>query len=111
MKSPAAPIALVLAAFLLVSCAYTAHRSTSEVIDDASIQAEVKAQLIDDPRVDANEVNLEVKKGVVTLLGWVSTPNERAAVEDIAWSVSGVKQVNNNLRLKSELPADDDSTE
>lgn len=98
---------LALTVLAVGSCSSTAqHRSTGQVIDDASIQAQLKSHLIDDPRVDANEVNLEVKRGIVTLLGWVTSDAERKAVEDIAWSVNGVKDVNNELRLKSEIRND-----
>lgn len=89
---------------LLAACASTPqHRSTGEVVDDLSIHTRVKASLIDDPRVDANEVNVEVERGVVTLLGWVSDSGERRAAARIAASVEGVRSVDNQLRLKSEL--------
>ena len=73
-------------------------------MDDATIQAQVKSELVDDPRIDADAVNLEVRRGVVTLLGWVGSDNERKKVEDVAWSVSGVRDVDNQLELREVSP-------
>jgi hypothetical protein len=49
--------------------------------------------------VDAQDVEVEVKNGVVTLSGRVSTRFEKRIVEDIADSVFGVQEVHNHLRL------------
>jgi osmotically-inducible protein OsmY len=54
--------------------------------------------------VDAEAVDLEVRRGVVTLIGWVVSDNERRAIEDIAWAVDGVKEVENQLQLREENP-------
>jgi hypothetical protein len=102
----------LLASLLLIlllfsfSCAAIPPRpaATDRVLDDATIQAQVKGELIDDPRIDADAVNLEVRRGVVTLLGWVGSENERKAVEDLAWSVAGVRDVDNQLQLREVSP-------
>ena len=93
---------LLLILLLVFSCAPAPSRARAshEVLDDATLQAKVKTELIDDPRIDADAVNLEVRRGVVTLAGWVGTENERKAVEDLAWSVSGVRDVDNRLQLR-----------
>jgi len=93
---------LLLILLLVFSCAPASSRgrATDQVLDDATIQAKVKTELIDDPRIDADAVNLEVRRGVVTLLGWVGSENERKVVEDLAWSISGVRDVNNRLQLR-----------
>lgn len=97
--------ALVLVLFLLSCTAVSPrHDETDPVIDDATIQAKVKNELIDDPRIDAEGVDLEVRRGIVTLLGWVSSDNERKAVEDRAWAVSGVRDVDNRLQLRRDAP-------
>ena len=97
---------LLLILLLVFNCAPapTKSRATDQVLDDATIQAKVKTELLDDPRIDADAVNLEVRRGVVTLIGWVGSPNERTAVEDRAWAVSGVRDVDNQLQLREISP-------
>ena len=97
---------LLLILLLVFSCAPAPARSraTDQVIDDATIQAKVKTELVDDPRIDTDTVNLEVRRGVVTLIGWVGSANERKNVEDLAWSVSGVRDVDNQLQLRETAP-------
>jgi hypothetical protein len=102
----------LLAALLLIlllfsfSCAAVPPRqdAAGQVVEDATIQAQVKGELIDDPRIDADAVDLEVRRGVVTLVGWVSSENERKAVEDLAWTVAGVRDVDNRLQLREVSP-------
>ena len=100
----------LLAGFLFVivlfSCLAPDSRriENDRAIEDATIQAKVKSDLIDDPRIAAEDVDLEVRRGVVTLLGWVGSDNERKAVEDLAWRVHGVKDVDNQLQLRQDSP-------
>jgi flagellar biosynthesis regulator FlaF len=91
---------------LLFSCAAVPPRPTTDaqVVDDATIQAKVQSELVDDLRIDPETVTLEVRRGVVTLVGWVGSDNERTRVEDLAWSVSGVRDVDNRLQLREVLP-------
>lgn len=93
---------LLLILLLFTACTATAQTQpgTDRGLDDATIQAQVRTQLVDDPRVDAEAIDLEVRRGVVTLLGWVASENERKAIEDLAWEVDGVKQVDNRLELR-----------
>jgi hypothetical protein len=93
-------LALALALALFAGCAATPLRDTDRIIDDATIQAKLEAHLKDDPRLGANQVDLEVRRGVVTLVGWVGSDNERRAIEDAAWAVLGVRQVENRLQLR-----------
>jgi osmotically-inducible protein OsmY len=89
---------------LLFACsAASPQRSeTDRTVDDATIQAKVRSELIDDPRIDGEAVNLDVRRGIVTLIGFVSSDKERKAIEDVAWRVSGVKDVDNRLELRQE---------
>ncbi len=97
---------LLLILLLVFSCASVPPppHSGAQGVDDASIQAQVKSELVDDPRIDADTVDLEVRRGVVKLAGWVGSENERKAVEDLAWSVSGVRDVDNRLQLREVSP-------
>ena len=51
------------------------------------------------PDVDASEVDVQVLGGQVTLTGTVSSRHEKRAAEDCAWNVSGVRDVDNHLKV------------
>lgn len=67
---------------------------------DARILEEVNDRLTDDPRVDAGEIQADVKDGEVTLTGTVEGRDARRRAEDVAEAVSGVTYVMNNLRVR-----------
>jgi hyperosmotically inducible protein len=79
-----------------------ARRSFGEYTDDTVILGKVKSALIDDETADAGEINVEVRKGIVQLNGFVDNAKEKAQAESIAKSVSGVKGVENNLMIKQD---------
>jgi osmotically-inducible protein OsmY len=96
-------VALFLVLLLFACSAASPQRSeTDRTVDDATIQATVKSELVDDPRIDAEAVKLDVRRGVVMLVGDVGSDNERKAIEDVVWRVSGVKDVDNRLQLRQE---------
>jgi len=67
---------------------------------DAEIQEDVKAAMRYDSWVDANQVNVDVNDGVVTLTGTVDSWREKRAAGDDAWDTLGVVDVNNDLQVK-----------
>lgn len=67
---------------------------------DDRIREDVNDRLADDPYVDASEIEVSVSGGEVTLSGTVDQRNARRRAEDIAERVSGVKYVQNNLRVR-----------
>ncbi|MBF9234319.1 BON domain-containing protein [Microvirga alba] len=67
---------------------------------DARILEDVNDRLTDDPNIDATEIEVTVLNCEVTLAGTVNSRFEKRHAEDIADSVSGVRHVQNNLRLK-----------
>lgn len=87
---------------LLGACAATeTQRSTGEYIDDASITAQVKSQLARSPQVDALDINVNTYKGVVQLSGFADTQSQINQALELARDVKGVRQVNNDMRLKN----------
>ncbi|MFZ9610788.1 MAG: BON domain-containing protein [Methylococcales bacterium] len=58
---------------------------------DIQLQQDVLDELKWDPKINAANVGVEVKNGVVTLLGHVDNYPEKWAAEDAAKRVSGVK--------------------
>ena len=75
-------------------------RSVGEYTDDKLLVSKVKTALISDDTADADEINVEVYKGVVQLNGFVDSEKELARAEEVAKAVEGVKGVENNLTLK-----------
>lgn len=67
---------------------------------DERIREDVNDRLTDDWRVDASDIEVTVSSCEVTLNGTVGSREERRRAEDIAESVSGVRHVQNNLRVR-----------
>jgi osmotically-inducible protein OsmY len=67
---------------------------------DDRIREDVNDNLTDDWGVDASNVNVSVNNGEVTLDGTVATRLQKRRAEDCAEEVSGVKNVQNNLRIQ-----------
>jgi hyperosmotically inducible protein len=68
-------------------------------LEDSGITAKVATQLSSDDRVKAFDVDVETQKGVVTLKGNVADDEAKAAAEEIARSVDGVKDVVNMITV------------
>ena len=75
-------------------------RSVGEYTDDKLLVSKVKTALMSDKTADANEINVEVYKGVVQLNGFVDGEKEKAQAGTVAKGVEGVKGVENNLAIK-----------
>jgi hypothetical protein len=56
--------------------------------------------LTDDPMLDAGEIEVQVQNGEVTLSGTVSDRLAKRHAEDMIERVSGVKDVQNNIRVR-----------
>lgn len=67
---------------------------------DERIREDVSDRLSDDWRVDASDIEVTVAAGEVTLSGTVGSREDKRRAEDIADDCSGVKHVQNNLRVK-----------
>ena len=60
---------------------------------DVQLQQDVLDELRWEPRVEATDIGVEAKNGVVTLAGHVQSYAEKWAAEDTAQRVAGVKGV------------------
>lgn len=67
---------------------------------DDRIREDVNDRLTDDWRVDASNVEVTVSNCEVTLAGTVDSRAAKRRAEDCAESVSGVRNVQNNLRVQ-----------
>jgi hypothetical protein len=68
---------------------------------DERIKEDVNDRLSDNPFIDATEIDVTVSNGEVTLLGSVDDRSDKRMAEDIAEAVSGVKNVENRIRVMS----------
>lgn len=67
---------------------------------DERIREDLCERLADDPWVDASDITVEVKNGLVTLSGSVGERHVKHRAEDIADRCSGVKEVENRLSVQ-----------
>jgi len=71
---------------------------------DGRILDDISDRLTDDDRLDASDIEVKVDAGEVTLNGHVASREDKRRAEDLAESVSGVKHLQNNLRVRSPGP-------
>src|SRR6202048_2250491 len=76
---------------------------------DAEIRKNVEAELSFEPSINASEIGVAVKDGIVTLTGRVDSYWEKIAAEEAAARVSGVKAVANELEVR--LPFSNERTD
>lgn len=69
---------------------------------DERIMEDVNEMLTEAPDLDPSNITVEVHNGEVTLKGTVSDREDKRQAEDIAESCAGVKEVQNQLRVKRE---------
>jgi hypothetical protein len=67
---------------------------------DDRIREDVSDRLTDDWVVDASDIEVRVANGEVTLAGTVDSRRAKRRAEDCAENVSGVRNVQNNLRVR-----------
>jgi len=80
-----------------------ADQSTlGEKVDDGLITTQVKTKLIADSRTDAYKINVETKEGVVQLSGFVDNDDAKRTAGEVARSVSGVRDVDNDLEIRQQ---------
>lgn len=74
---------------------------------DDKIQKAIEEALGYDPRIIPYDVTVEVSDGMVTLSGTVDNPAAKRAAEQDARNTLGVWRVTNNIKVRPEVPADD----
>lgn len=87
--------------FILTGCAVFSGRETAgEYIDDASITASIKTEILKDPVLKMFQIHVETFKNQVQLSGFVNSPKEVIRAEQIARTVQGVQGVRNSLVVR-----------
>lgn len=75
-------------------------RTMGEVVDDASITARVKYELLTHRSTSALATNITTKDGVVTIVGEAKNEAEKTLVTRLAKAVKGVQSVVNEMTIK-----------
>jgi osmotically-inducible protein OsmY len=66
---------------------------------DEALTRELQEILTQDPELDASEIDVEVVGGAVTLRGTVDSGDAKLLAEELVESVTGVREVHNQLRV------------
>ena len=92
---------LAVLATLVAACAATpTQESTGGYVDDSTITAKIKTDLLEDKQVSSTDIHVKTYKGVVDLSGFVNSQSEISEAGRVTGQVSGVKSVHNNLIVK-----------
>ncbi len=78
------------------------ERTIGTVADDAKIAAQIRLTIMDRGPDYALKIGIEVFEGRVLLTGLVPTENMRAEAVQKSWSISGVKDVLNEIQISSD---------
>ncbi len=70
--------------------------------EDDAISAKVKAAIVSDPSLSAQQINVDTKNAVVTLNGNVDDSMSKTRAMQVAQTVNGVRTVVDNLEVKQE---------
>lgn len=93
------PVLAMLVA-LTIGCTAISGKSASENVDDAKITASVKTKLAEEKVATLTKVDVDTNKGTVYLTGNVENAAIKARATQIAYEVSGVREVVNNLKIQ-----------
>lgn len=67
---------------------------------DAQIKDDVSEKLYRDPYIDASDIEVSVKNGIVTLEGTIEDRSVKRAVEDCINDVIGINDIKNLLNVR-----------
>jgi hyperosmotically inducible periplasmic protein len=101
-KIVTATLASLIVGSLAATASFADETTAGQKLDDATLVAKVKAELLRSPDVAGLSVNVDAKNGIVTLSGHAGTETERAKAAQIAQTTSGVAKVDNKIVIKPE---------
>jgi osmotically-inducible protein OsmY len=73
----------------------------AKAADDSAITAKVKAAILAEPGLKSLEINVDTKNATVTLSGTVDSDMLRDRAKQIAMATEGVRNVVDNLNVKT----------
>jgi len=93
-------LVVLLVALYLSGCTSITGETMGQSIDDTTITTSVKSKLAVDKASSLSRVGVETTRGTVQLTGVVENAATKDKAAAIARSVSGVKNVVNNLQIQ-----------
>jgi hyperosmotically inducible periplasmic protein len=84
----------------MASATDTATTMAAKGAEDDAISAKVKAAIVADSALSAQQIDVDTKNSVVTLNGTVDNAMSKERAEQIAQTVGGVRSVIDNLVVK-----------
>ncbi|RUO63278.1 hyperosmotically inducible protein [Pseudidiomarina planktonica] len=73
-----------------------------EYIDDAVITTKVKAIIFEDDNLSSMDINVETSNGIVQLSGFVEDSADIDTAENLAETVEGVKDIENDIQVRKD---------
>ena len=83
----------------LSGCSAMTGKTAGRNVDDATVTAAVKSQLVMDKTANLTRIDVDTNNGVVYLNGTVDSSEQKARAAELARRVKGVSKVVNNLQL------------
>jgi len=84
----------------VVKAAEPTGRTPGEIMDDASITAQVRSALMTRRSTGMTKTKIETREGKVTITGIAENAAEKALVTKLVDNINGVKSVNNEMTIK-----------
>ena len=84
------------------------HPAGKKEISDEEIEKALRHAFRWDPHIDEDSIEIQIKKGVVTLRGCVTHYSQRFKAETIASQMSGIKEIVNELSITCTEPVEDE---
>jgi len=83
---------------------YTEQKAedAGEYVDDAVITTKVKAVIFEDDNLSSMDINVETNNGIVQLSGFVESDADIDTAENLAATVKGVKDIENDIQVREE---------
>lgn len=95
-------VAAVPMASMAADKAGTTKTEAGQYASDAAVTAKVKAALLAEKNLKSLDINVETQNGVVQLSGFAVSSAQVDQAVDVATNVKGVKNVKNDIRLKTD---------
>ena len=89
------PLRILAASSVLLGAA--AHAATAVRTDDAALIAEVRTALAKVSGIDLQSTKIEAQRGVVSIVGIVSTPEVVRRANDAVKRIPGIQKIDNRL--------------